>query len=114
MSNEVRQKNVVVYSQSNGKEPFTIWLSGLRDKTTKYRIVKRITQLSEGNPGDYTFVGDGVNELRFFFGTGYRVYFAEHADEIIILLCGGDKSTQPDDIKKAKTYWKEYQKNEEI
>ena len=61
-----------------------------------------------GYYGDYKSVGDGVFELRFFFGPGYRIYFAEEDDTIVILLCGGDKSTQAKDIEKAKEYLKDY------
>ena len=60
-----------------------------------------------GNYGDYKPLGDGVYELKLHFGSGYRVYFAEYDDIIVILLCGGDKSTQSKDIEIAKTYWKE-------
>ncbi len=59
--------------------------------------------------GDSAPVGEGVKELRMFFGSGYRVYFGEEAENIVVLLCGGDKSTQNQDIKIAKAYWKEYQ-----
>ena len=60
-----------------------------------------------GNYGDYKPLGDGVYELKLHFGSGYRVYFAEYDNIIVILLCGGDKSTQSKDIEIAKTYWKE-------
>jgi putative addiction module killer protein len=64
--------------------------------------------LKHGNYGDFSSVGEGVRELRMFFGPGYRVYFGEKDDNIVILLCGGDKESQPDDIQLAKAYWKEY------
>ena len=64
--------------------------------------------LMDGNFNNYKSVGDGVFELRFFFGAGYRVYFAFDGENVILLLCGGDKSTQNDDIKKAKEYLKIY------
>jgi putative addiction module killer protein len=60
-----------------------------------------------GNYGDYKALGDGVYELKLHFGSGYRVYFAEDGDIIVILLCGGDKSSQSKDIEVAKAYWKE-------
>ncbi|MEH1821077.1 MAG: type II toxin-antitoxin system RelE/ParE family toxin [Nostoc sp.] len=59
-------------------------------------------------------IGDGLSELRMFFGSGYRVYFGEDADNIVVVLCGGDKSTQNQDIEDAKTYWKEYLSSEKI
>jgi len=75
------------------------------------RILKRLYRIESGNYGDCKNLGDGVNELRFFFGAGYRVYFGEDGDTIVILLCGGDKDSQRKDIEKAKVYWKEYQEN---
>ncbi len=61
-----------------------------------------------GHYGDYKNLGDGIKELRFFFGSGYRIYFGEHNERMVILLTGGDKSSQSSDIEKAKQYWKEY------
>jgi putative addiction module killer protein len=58
--------------------------------------------------GDHTPVGDGVSELRMFFGPSYRIYYGEDNETIVLLLCGGDKNTQSKDIKKAKHYWKDY------
>jgi putative addiction module killer protein len=58
-------------------------------------------------------VGEGISELRMFFGPGYRVYFGENGDDIVILLCGGDKSSQEKDIQQAKIYWQEYLSNDE-
>lgn len=71
------------------------------------RIRKRILRIEDGNLGDYKSLGDGVFELRFFFGAGYRVYFGIIGETVVLLLCGGDKSTQNKDIKKAKEIWKE-------
>jgi putative addiction module killer protein len=65
--------------------------------------------VAQGNYGDYKSVGEGVYELRFFFGKGYRVYFGEDGDTIVVLLQGGDKSSQSKDITKARAYWKDYQ-----
>ena len=104
-------KKIIVYQDSAGNEPFTKWLKSLRDPTTRRRILKRLYRVESGNYGDYKNLGDGVNELRFFFGAGYRVYFGEDGDTIVILLCGGDKDSQPKDIENAKIYWKEYKQN---
>ena len=68
-------------------------------------------RLESGLYGDCEPVGEGVSELRMFFGPGYRVYFGEDAKNTVILLCGGDKDSQKKDIKKAKEYWKEYKEN---
>jgi putative addiction module killer protein len=89
-------------------ETFQKWFSGLRDIRAKRRIDIRIRRLSIGNPGDITSVGEGVSEMRIFYGPGYRVYYKDTGREIIILLCGGDKSTQGADIKKAKELAKEF------
>jgi putative addiction module killer protein len=67
--------------------------------------------LAQGNYGDYKGVGEGVYELRFFFGAGYRVYFANDGDKVVLLLYGGDKGSQSKDVTKAKSYWKDYQAN---
>lgn len=105
-------KTVIVYHDAAGREPFTDWLNSLRDPTTRRRILKRLLQLEQGHYGDFKPVGSGVNELRFFFGAGYRVYFGEDGNTLVVLLCGGDKSSQSRDIQQAQTYWQEYQKHE--
>ena len=78
------------------------WFAGLRDRVAKTRIDIRIRRLSLGNPGDVKPVGDGVSELRIDHGPGYRVYFVKRGAIVIVLLAGGDKSTQDRDIKLAK------------
>jgi putative addiction module killer protein len=83
-------------------ETFQKWFLGLRDIRAKRRIDMRIKRLAIGNPGDAAPVGEGISEMRIFYGPGYRVYFKDTGKEIIILLCGGDKSTQSKDIEKAK------------
>jgi len=107
-------KQVIFYEDDNGREPFTEWLDNLRDIVGRQRILTRLTRLEQGNYGDYKPVGEGVNELRMFFGPGYRVYFGEDGKDIVILLCGGDKSSQQDSIRQAKSYWKEYNKHEKL
>lgn len=80
---------------------FAEWLDGLRDILVRARIQARIERLAGGNPGDVEPVGEGVSELRIHYGPGYRVYFKRRGQELIILLAGGDKSTQGQDIKTA-------------
>ena len=101
-------KTVIVYRDAARKEPFTDWLQGLRDPRTRRRILRRLFRLESANLGDCKPVGGGVSELRFFFGPGYRVYFGEDGDTIVVLLCGGDKGSQRGDIRQAQAYWKEY------
>jgi putative addiction module killer protein len=81
---------------------FDAWLSGLRDRSGRARILVRIERLQAGNPGDVKAVGEGVSELRITFGPGYRVYFIRRGAVLILLLAGGDKSTQMADIEAAK------------
>ena len=80
---------------------FTEWLDDLRDLRARARVQARIERLSAGNPGDVRPVGEGVSELRIDYGPGYRVYFTRRGLELIILLAGGDKSTQAEDIQTA-------------
>ena len=81
---------------------FSKWLSKLKDKTAKQKISLRVRRLAFGNPGDVKPVGEGISELRIPYGPGYRVYYTQRGGVLIILLCGGDKSTQSKDIAKAK------------
>jgi len=82
-------------------DAFAEWLDGLRDIQARARVQARIERLAAGNPGDVEPVGEGVSELRINYGPGYRVYFKQRGLELIILLAGGEKSTQAKDIKTA-------------
>ena len=82
-------------------DEFENWLQRLRDRTARNRILVRIRRLAFGNPGDVRPVGGGLSELRIDHGPGYRVYFKKRGQELIVILAGGDKSTQADDIKTA-------------
>ena len=88
-------------------EDFRDWLKGLRDRKTRIRIDDRLKRLASGNAGDTKPVGNGVQELRLQFGPGYRIYYIWQDGVLIILLYGGDKSTQAQDIAKAKQLAKE-------
>ena len=81
---------------------FIEWLTGLRDIQARARIAKRIDRIAQGNFGDTKSAGDGVSELRFDFGPGYRIYYARRGNVVVILLCGGDKDSQARDIERAK------------
>ncbi len=93
-------------------EIYKKWFASLRDLQAKSRINVRIRRLAMGNFGDVAPVGERVSEMRIFHGPGYRVYFKNTGKEIIILLCGGDKSTQSRDIEKAKQLAKEVGDND--
>jgi putative addiction module killer protein len=80
---------------------FRRWFRALRDDQARSRILARIRRLSLGNPGDVQPVGDGVSEMRIDYGPGYRVYFVSRGPELVVLLGGGDKSTQARDIRAA-------------
>lgn len=114
MTDKATPKQVIVYSTPNEKEPFTDWLNDLRDVMGRKRILARISRLQQGNYGDCEAVGEGISELRMFFGPGYRVYFGERGNDIVILLFGGDKDSQDKDIQQAKIYWQEYLIDEEV
>lgn len=87
-------------------ETFRSWLKGLRDRQAVARINTRIIRLRLGNARDVTSVGDGVSELRLMFGPGYRVDYASRGDALIVLLAGGDKSSQATDIRRARELWR--------
>jgi putative addiction module killer protein len=96
------------YESADGKAPFRIWLNSLRDKTIAGRINARLTRIESSNFGDWRSVGQGVLEMRFTFGVGYRIYYGMDGDSLVVLLLGGDKSTQKKDIKLAHLFWNDY------
>jgi putative addiction module killer protein len=81
---------------------FADWLNALRDRQGRAKILHRIDRLEEGNPGKTRGVGAGVREMKIDFGPGYRVYYIQRGEVLVVLLCGGDKSTQAEDIRAAK------------
>ncbi|MBK7949316.1 MAG: type II toxin-antitoxin system RelE/ParE family toxin [Deltaproteobacteria bacterium] len=102
------EQEVRLYSRPDGVEPYSRWIENLRDSSTRFRIRERISRLRAGNFGDFRSVGGGVQELRIPVGAGIRVYFGRQDESIVILLCGGDKSTQARDIRRAQIFWKDY------
>ncbi|MEW9572241.1 type II toxin-antitoxin system RelE/ParE family toxin [Rhodanobacter sp. Si-c] len=105
MSNiEIRQ-----YQTADGHIPFAEWLAALRDRRANQAIAARILRMQAGNRGDWKAVGGGVFELRIDTGSGYRVYCGQDGATLVLLLCAGDKRTQPKDIERAHDYWKDYQ-----
>lgn len=93
------------YQREDGREPFTEWLTGVRDKVAQARIRVRLRQVQAGNFGDSEPVGEGVIELRVHVGAGYRVYCGRYGRAVVLLLCGGSKASQVADIERAKELW---------
>lgn len=85
------------------------WIDRLKDGVARTRIALRVDRLEEGNPGDSRSVGSGIVEMKINFGPGYRVYYTQRGDTLILLLCGGDKSTQSKDIARAKLLLAQYE-----
>ena len=110
---EVHPREIIIYVTVDGISPFSEWRDSLRDRRAKAKIRARIDRVEEGNLGDYKSVGEGVFELRIDYGSGYRIYFGQEGSTIIILLCGGDKSTQTQDIRKAQKYWEDYRSRDD-
>ncbi|HEY9809819.1 MAG TPA: type II toxin-antitoxin system RelE/ParE family toxin [Halomicronema sp.] len=109
---EVQPKNIENYLRGDGSSPFEEWLDSLRDTKAVAKIKKRLRRVELGNLGDYRSVGEGVYELKVDYGPGYRVYFGQVGLTIVLLLCGGDKSSQNQDIKEAKKYWVDYERTQ--
>lgn len=95
------------YVTADGISPIAKWLGSLDDQQAQEFIKARFSQVKQGTLGDWKPVGEGVRELRIFYGPGYRIYFAQGTTQSI-LLCGGDKSSQPQNIKQAQQHWKDY------
>jgi putative addiction module killer protein len=89
----------------NKTPEFQKWMQKLKDFRAKVHILSRLTQVEGGNLGDFKSVGNGVLEMRINYGPGYRLYFAKDGESIVLLLIGGEKSTQDQDIIKAKNIW---------
>lgn len=101
-------KEIGIYETLDGKCPFIEWLNSLKDINAKAKILKRIERIKLGNLGDYKSVGKGICELRIDHGAGYRIYFGQVGNTIVIILCGGDKNTQDKDIIAAQEYGEDY------
>jgi putative addiction module killer protein len=94
-----------------GKSPYASWLKGLRDIRAKAKIILQVDKMELGLFGDSEPVGEGLSELRIHYGPGYRVYYGKETNHVYLLICGGDKSTQSKDIRKAKACWKDYKRS---
>lgn len=101
-------KKILLFQTRRGNSPFVTWLERLKNKEIKAKILARIDRLKLGHYGVCKKLRKGVSELKIDTGAGYRIYFAEHGDEVVILLMGGTKRTQRKDINKAIEYYEEY------
>lgn len=108
----ITPKELLAYRTREGRTPFNEWLDELDDQNIVARVLARLARVRRGNLGDCKSVGEGVSELRVDYGPGYRVYFAQKGQTLVILLCGGDKRTQEKDIQRAKQYWHDYKQRE--
>jgi len=104
---EARERNVLYYQTPSGTIPFREWRFGISENA-KAAVDARIARFRGGNFGDSRPIGGGASENRIHFGPGYRVYYGIDGMDFVILLCGGDKSTQNTDIARARKYWDDY------
>ena len=107
---EAIEKKLEYYETQDGKKPFREWLLSLKDKEGRRKIKVRLDRVSLGNLGYCRTVGEGVMELKIDIGPGYRVYFGQFGNKLVILLNGGDKSSQQRDINLAHEYWTDYRR----
>lgn len=105
---QAREKTISIYRNPRGRCPYLEWFSSLRDSRARQRIQARLARVRLGNLGHTNSVGEGVQELKIDFGPGSRIYFGQDGEALVILLCGGDKSSQAEDIENAKLYWQHY------
>jgi putative addiction module killer protein len=105
----VRPKDVQLYVTEEGKSPVEDWLEGLRDRKARAAIDARIGRLRLSLVGQVREIGEGVHEMKVDVGQGYRVYFGNVSNVVVLLLFGEDKRTQKADIKRAKEFWSDYQ-----
>lgn len=105
---ETTQKEIEFYITSEGKIPFNEWFESLKDKRGREEVARRLNRALQGNFGDHKILSEGLYEMRFTYGPAYRIYYTEKDKRIIVLLCAGDKSSQPEDIKRAKQYLEDY------
>ncbi len=106
MTREAKPRSITVYEDADGKAPFEAWFHGLEARAAA-RVTRALTRLELGG-GDLKALGEGVAELRIDYGPGYRVYFGQDGETLVILLCGGTKTRQQTDIDRAKVMWAEY------
>ena len=102
------ERRILYFRTEDGRVPYWEWRASLHDTKTRAIIDARIARLRAGNFGHCAPVGEGVLELKINYGPGFRIYFGQVGSQIVLLLCGGDKSTQNKDVSKAKGFWQDY------
>lgn len=110
MFHEIKPRIVDYYTDERGRRPCREWLKTLRDIQARNRIRMKLDRLELGHFGDCRSVGAGVFEFKVDVGPGYRVYFGLARDEVVLLLCGGDKNSQVKDIRRAQEYWMDHRR----
>ena len=105
---EAVPKRIEFYVTAKERVPVAEWLDSLKDEKGRAQIKKRLRRAELGNLGEYSFVGRGVYEMKIHIGPGYRIYFGMEGTSLILLLCGGDKSSPSQDIKLAQKFWVEW------
>jgi putative addiction module killer protein len=98
---------LIAYVSNSGTQPFKLWLASL-DATVRLRVESRLARFEFGNLGDHKAIGWDLWEARLAFGPGYRIYFGKDGEEVIVLLLGGDKASQRDDIRRGRQFWHDY------
>ncbi len=98
------------YQTANGRDPFKEWLANLADRQARAKVAIRVQRMAGGNFGDHKPLSNGVWELRIDHGPGYRVYYAQAGQRVLLLLIGGDKRRQQADIETAVRYWQDWQR----
>jgi len=106
MSREVKERELKYYQTIDSELPYKEWFDSLKSRDTQAEVDARLARVRSGNFGDHKGVGKGVKELRF--RSGLRVYFGEDGDTLVLLLTGGDKDSQQNDIELAQDYWKDF------
>jgi putative addiction module killer protein len=105
---EPRPRRLLIYETEDGRRPFAMWMDGLRGSDIHAIVLTRMDRVELGNLGDWGTVGEGVYELRIHLGPGYRVYFGQDGDDVILLTGSKKSKSQSQDIAEAKAYWRDY------
>jgi putative addiction module killer protein len=107
-------REILLYETDDGSVPFSDWMDSIEGQPIYDIVMVRLDRVEKGSFGDHRPVGEGVSELRIDFGKGYRVYFGRIGNDIVVLLVGGEKSSQAEDIKLAKKYWRKCNARESL